>query len=389
MKTNALSLLFYLLTCFLPLRTAQAVSPPPDGLYPGQNVAEGGGGALFRLTYGRNNTALGFQALFSLTQGGENTATGSQALKNNLADGNTADGFQALLKNTQGTQNAAVGWRALLQNTTGNSNTATGYSALSANMAGDLNTANGVAALAGNYTGSANTADGYYALVSNSGNSNIALGAFAGSNLSTGDSNIDIGNPGVSPESNTIRIGVQGTHTKTFVAGISGSPIAGASVVVNSAGRLGTVASSARFKDDIKPMDKASEAILALKPVTFRYKKEIDPTGTSQFGLVAEDVEKINPDLVVRDPHGEAYTVRYEAVNAMLLNEFLKEHKTMQEQGATMMQQRKDFEAAIAQQQKQIEALTATVKEQAAQIEKVSARLELSKSEPQTVLNNQ
>ena len=136
-------------------------------------------------------------------------------------------------------------------------------------------------------------------------------------------------------------------------------------------------------------MKQASDTLFALKPVTFRYKEEIDPAGTSQFGLVAEDVEKVNPDLIVRDKEGKPYSVRYDQVNAMLLNEFLKEHKTVQEQGATITQQRKDFEAALAQQQEQIEALTATLKEQAAQIQKVSAQIEMSKFAPQIVVNNQ
>jgi trimeric autotransporter adhesin len=195
------------------------------------------------------------------------------------------------------------------------------------------------------------------------------LGVGAGQNLTTGIRNIDIGNAGVAGEANTIRIGEQGTQTKTFVAGISGSPITGTSVVVNNNGRLGTVASSQRFKDDIKPINKASEAIHALKPVTFRYKKEVDPEGIPQFGLVAEEVEKVNPDLVVRDKEGKPYTVRYEAVNAMLLNEFLKEHRKVEKLEAT------------------VEGLAATVKEQAAQIQKVSAQLETSKSAPQVVKN--
>ena len=170
-------------------------------------------------------------------------------------------------------------------------------------------------------------------------------------------------------EANKIRIGRQGTQNGTFIAGIFGVAVTGSQVVVNSNGKLGVAASSARFKEAIKPMDKASEAIFALKPVTFRYKKELDPDSIPQFGLVAEEVEKVNPDLVVRDAEGKVYTVRYEAVNAMLLNEFLKEHKTVQEQGAT-----------IARQQKQIEALTAG-------LQKVSAQLEASNSAPQVVNN--
>jgi predicted ribosome quality control (RQC) complex YloA/Tae2 family protein len=194
---------------------------------------------------------------------------------------------------------------------------------------------------------------------------------------------------GLAGESGSIRIGMSGTQTKTFIAGIRGSSIAGTSVVVNNFGRLGTVASSQRFKDDIKPMDKASQAILALKPVTFRYKHDIDPDGIPQFGLVAEEVEKVNPALVARDEQGKPYTVRYDAVNAMLLNEFLKEHRTVQElkstvakQEETILQQKKDFQAIASQQQKQIEALTAG-------LQKVSALVQMSRSAPQIVLNNQ
>jgi Chaperone of endosialidase len=172
-------------------------------------------------------------------------------------------------------------------------------------------------------------------------------------------------------ESNKIRIGTVGTHNATFVAGISGSAITGTAVVVNSNGRLGVAASSARFKEQIKPMDKASEAIHALKPVTFRYKKALDPDRIPQFGLVAEEVEKVNPDLVARDADGKVYTVRYEAVNAMLLNEFLKQHRKVEQQDAT-----------IAKQQKQIEALTAG-------LQKVSDQLEMRKPAPRTVLNDQ
>ena len=181
-------------------------------------------------------------------------------------------------------------------------------------------------------------AEGFEALANNtSGSSNIALGSNAGINLTTGSNNIDIGAPGVAAEANTIRIGKSGTQKKTFIAGIRGVTVAsGVGVIVGTTGQLGTVVSSARFKEAIKPMDKASEAILALKPVTFRYKEELDPDGIPQFGLVAEEVEKVNPDLVVRDEDGKVMTVRYEAVNAMLLNEFLKEHRNVAEQQSTI-----------------------------------------------------
>ena len=216
-----------------------------------------------------------------------------------------------------------------------------------------------------------------------SGSKNIAIGLAAGANLTTGNNNIDVGNNGVGGESNTIRIGTQGTQTATFIAGIRGTPITGGIPVgVNSSGQLGVAPSSQRFKQNIQPMDKVSEALFALKPVTFRYKKEIDPAGTPQLGLVAEEVEKVNPDLVARDDEGKPYTVRYDAVNAMLLNEFLKEHRKVQEQEATITELKKNFRATVAQ-------LTARRDEQAAQIQKVSAQLEVSKAAPQTALNDQ
>jgi hypothetical protein len=225
--------------------------------------------------------------------------------------------------------------RALRNATTANNNTATGSGALLNDTTGENNTATGLNALFRNTTGTNNTATGAGALFNNAtGSGNIALGVNAGVNVTTGDRNIDIGNAGVSGDAETIRIGVQGTQTRTFVAGISGSPITGTSVVVNINGRLGTVASSQRFKNDIKRMDKASEAILALKPVTFRYKEEIDPDGVPQFGLIAEQVEKVNPDLVVQDAEDKVTTVRYDAVNAMLLNEFLKEHRKVRNKAA-------------------------------------------------------
>src|SRR5262249_20855734 len=222
-------------------------------------------------------------------------------------------------------------------------------------------------------TGGYNTATGLAALLNNTtGNNNIAIGYAAGINLTTGSNNIDIGSAGAAGEATTIRIGTPEVHTATYIAGINGATVpGGVTVVVDADGHLGTNTSSARYKEAIKLMDKASEAILALKPVTFRYKNEFDSEDIPQFGLVAEQVEKVNPDLVARDKQGKPYPVRYEAVNAMLLNEFLKEHRKVEEQGAT-----------IVKQQKQIEALTAGLR-------KLSAQLELNKAAPQTVLNNQ
>jgi len=282
---------------------------------------------------------------------------------------NTAEGFGALFNLTSGIRNTAIGLNALFSNTDGFENTAVGRGALSLNTHGFENTAVGATALNDNQTGS----------------NNIALGIQAGLNLSTGDNNIDIGNKGVKAEASTIRIGTKEIQTATFIAGISGKTASGGvAVYVNANGKLGTTVSSARFKEQIKPMDKTSEAIHALKPVTFRYKEELDPEGIPQFGLVAEEVEKVNPDLVARDDQGKVYTVRYEAVNAMLLNEFLKEHRKVQEQEATIAQLKSTIaeqETIDANQQKQIEALTAG-------LQKVSAQVELQKPSRETVVNN-
>src|SRR6266853_3452747 len=367
-------LITFTLVCFALVRNIQAVNPAPDGGYPGFNTAEGTD-ALFSLTGGTENTALGADALYYNAGGIGNTAVGhSTLLSNTSGNDNTAIGALALFSNTLGNHNTASGDFALYSNTSGDDNTADGHFALFHNITGPRNTATGHGALFFNTTGAANTASGFNALLHNTaGSGNIALGASAGTNLRTGNKNIDIGNAGVTDESNTIRIGNVANQSATFIAGISGATVAGGvGVIVDSSGHLGTVVSSQRFKDSIKPMDKASEAILALKPVTFRYKPELDPEGIPQFGLVAEDVEKVNPDLVARDEHGKPYTVRYEAVNAMLLNEFLKEHRKVQEQEATITELKKDFRATVAQ-------LTTRLDEQAAQIQKVNAQLEASK----------
>jgi hypothetical protein len=272
----------------------------------------------------------------------------------------------ALSRNTTGGANTATGTAALATNTTGNNNTATGLDALFVNKTGNNNTAVGSDALFFNRHGSNNTALGQKALYKNTtGSNNIALGKFAGAHVTTGINNIDVGNSGVGGESNTIRIGTTGTQTNAYIAGVSGVTVAdGVAVVIDANGQLGTSTSSARYKEAIKPMDNASEAIHALHPVTFRYKQELDPDGIPQFGLVAEEVAKVNPALVARDDQGKVYTVRHEAVNAMLLNEFLKEHRKVQ---------------AL---EKQVEKLTAG-------LQKVSAQLEASKPVPQIVLNTQ
>jgi uncharacterized coiled-coil protein SlyX len=293
---------------------------------------------------------------------------------NTAGHNNTAVGSGALTTNTEGFENTAIGDSALSDNTTGFSNTATGISALASNTDGGLNTAMGNEALFRNTTGGQNTAVGNGAGSNiTTGNGNVAVGVHAGTNVTTADDVICIGHPG------------RDVSHSCFIENIFGVTSGGVGVFINSFGRLGTMTSSKRFKEEIKPMNQASEALFALKPVTFHYKKEIDPEGTSQFGLVAEDVFNVNPDLVVRDKDGKPYSVRYEQVNAMLLNEFLKEHRQVREQRATIAQLKSAVERqeiANARQQKQIEALTAG-------LQKVSAQLEMSKPAPQTVLNNQ
>jgi hypothetical protein len=318
MKTTIRSFLaFFCLAAIGP--KAQAVVPAPDGGYPGGNTAEGQNALLSR-TIGNYNTAVGFFSLKGLTFAEFNTGIGAGTLFFNNAHQNTATGAGALL------------------------NTVTGHS---------------------------NTASGAFALFNNtSGDSNIALGNGAGLLLTTGNFNIDIGNPGLAGESSTIRIG-NNQQTRTFITGIRGVTTGNANavpVLIDSLGQLGTLSSSCRFKKGIKPMEKASEAILALEPVTFQYKN--DKTNTPQYGLIAEQVAEISPDLVVRDDNSEIYTVRYDAVNAMLLNEFLKERRKNVEQ-----------QAIITRLEKRIEALAAGLQE-------VNAQLELSKSAPKTVLNN-
>jgi len=406
------------LACFALSPRVQAVVPAPDGGYGPPNygvcnTAEGNG-ALFSLTTGVQNTAIGCNALSTNTSGENNTATGRDALGyNTTASGNTATGseallgkfngstgsyntangasalysnstgnyntatcFQALLSNTIGLDNTAMGVQALYSNTTGISNTATGLNALFRNTTGSNNTANGYLALQNNTTGVSNTANGFQALYHNTGSNNTGLGYNAGGNLTTGNGNVCIG-AGV--------LGVAGESNTTRIRNVYTSMTSGRAVYVNASNKIGTLMSSRRFKEEIKLMDKASETILALKPVTFRYKKEIEPNGAIMFGLIAEEVEKVDPSLVTRNDKGEVETVRYEAVNAMLLNEFLKEHRKVedyhrevQKQEATIAQLKQDFQSRLADQQKQIEALTVD-------LQKVSEQI--SRPVPQVVNN--
>jgi len=367
---RAFLLIPFVLGCFALSPHARAVCQ--EGCLTNQNTVLGGDALLN--TTGNDNTAIGFNALLSNTSGSFNTSTGMDSLYSNTSgSSNTATGFQALYLNNGG-GNTATGIFAMYNNTTGGSNCAFGVRALDSNTAANNNTAVGTLALVNNTVGS----------------NNIALGYFAGEHIKTGSNNIEIGNRGLAADSHTIRIGAQEIHNSTYIGGISGATVAdGVGVVIDSNGHLGTITSSARYKEAIKPMDKASEAILALKPVTFRYKPELDPEGIPQFGLVAEEVEKVNPDLVARDADGKAYTVRYEAVNAMLLNEFLKEHRKGQDLESKFAAQQKNFESqqklfetTAAQQQKEIAALTA-------QIQKVTDQLALSKVAPPLVAESQ
>jgi hypothetical protein len=464
------------LLCFGLLPRVQAVVPAPDGGYPGFNTAEGQK-ALFSLTTGQANTAVGWFSLWS-NDGSFNTATGAGALLFNTADGNTAFGTAALLFNTVGVNNAAVGAAALLNNTEGNENTATSSSALLSNTTGGFNTANGAFALFSNteggnntatgsgalfgntigngntatgsgalrvnttgasntaigvralfinnadnntatgYTallnntdGVDNTATGYQALLSNTtgsqntavgagalasaddsidnvavgfgalsdanGGDCIALGAFAGSNVTTAFNVIAIGHSGLNVDDTTWIDNIYGVTTQ------SGTTLP---VVVSNQGQLGTASSSRRFKKEVKPMDNASEAVLALKPVTFQYKT--DNTSTPQFGLIAEDVAAVDPNLVVRDENGEIYTVRYDAVNAMLLNEFLKEHRKVEEQNGRLENQAHKIQeqgVTIAELKKAMETVVARLKEQDSKIQRVSNQLEINRPGPQVV----
>jgi trimeric autotransporter adhesin len=326
-----------------------------------------GANSLFFNKDGSSNNALGESALYNNIHGVLNTAIGDLALTNNdvtgnsLGNVNTAVGAGALFSNTDGDSNNAVGVDALGSNTTGSFNQAMGAFAMESNQDGVGNVAIGDSAFFNNVSGSFNTVIGFVAGGGVEGDENIYLGA-------------TVSLPGGGSESGTIRIGDPSAVSACYIAGIVGQTATGGSqVFIDANGKLGTLTSSVRFKDDIKPMDKASESILSLRPVTFRYKKGIDAKGIPQFGLVAEDVAKVNPNLVINDRDGKPYTVRYEAVNAMLLNEFLKEHRKVG-------QLTKDFESKLALQQKQIEAL-------AAGLEKVSAQLEASKPAPQVVNN--
>jgi trimeric autotransporter adhesin len=320
---------------------------------------------------GQLNTAIGVRSMENNTSGLNNTAVGWASMNHNTTGSNNAAvGLNSLAFITTGSSNSVMGAWAAVYNTSGSDLAVLGYQALYNNLTGNGNTAVGSNALFNNQEGGSNTAVGNLALSGNySGSNNVALGASAGVNV-TGGNNIEIGNPGVADESGVMRLGTEGAQTATYIAGIRTSPLAVATGIgITADGQLGVRASSARFKEAIKPMEKVSEAILALRPVTFRYKKQLDPKATPQFGLVAEEVAKVDPDLVARDAAGKPFTVRYDEVNAMLLNEFLKEHRKVEAQGA------------------EIAELRAALKEQAEQLHKVSERLNSAALPPRLVEN--
>ena len=442
-------LLLLPLVCFGLAPMAKAVGPDTDGSIPGSNNGEGVGVLVSRTT-GIWNTGTGFEALNHLTSGQQNTATGLRALNNDINGGyntatgvlslfsntsgffnsatgayslannttglhNTANGYAALYRNADGTDNTAAGFAALYHNTTaafncafgeqalfnnlkawtnnafgvqalfnnltGETNNAFGTGALFANTEGESNNAFGHLALENNVDGIWNNAFGFNALDSNvSGSFNTAIGDSAGLDID-GDGNVCIGEGvfGESGANDSTYIRNVNTTAQPIVAGVDG-------VTVDlTTGRLGHGVSSQRYKEQIKPMDKASEMLFSLKPVTYRYKKEIDPKQTLDFGLIAEEVAKVSPELAIRDAKGQVSNVRYNAINAMLLNEFLKEHQQVAEQQATIA----ELKSTVAQQQKGMDVLTAQLKEQATQIQKVSAQIEMSRPVPKVVLNNQ
>jgi hypothetical protein len=340
---------------------AFAITPVPDGAYPGWNTAEGSG-ALFSVNGGTFNTAIGGRALFLNYLGTANTAVGAFALAGNInGSENVAVGQGALRTNAFSGGAVAVGYQALYNNTDGDIAQAFGYQALFHQKDGNWNNGFGGGALFNNVHGSYNTAIG------------DAAGYFI-----MGSGNIDIGAEvyGSGGESGVIRIGdgVHSGYNACYIQGIHDSSENDTAVYVGSDGHVGTLVSSRRYKEQIKPMGKTSEAIFALKPVTFSYKS--DAKKTPRFGLIAEDVAQVDANLVVRDKSGEATSVRYEQVNAMLLNEFLKEHRKVEE-----------LEKAKAREQREIAELREQVKAQAAAIQNVNDQLQLGRPSPRVVNN--
>ncbi len=405
-KLKLTRLIVPLLVCLGLAPMAQAVNPPPDGGYPGFNTAEGDF-ALFSLTTGQFNTAIGFNALRSNTTGNHNVAfglntllfnttgtgnmgVGGGCLRSNLTgNNNTAVGYQAMSANTV-SDNSAIGYQALFHNMTGTGNVANGFQAAFANAGGSYNTANGWLALPGNTSGIWNVADGAFALGNNdTGSYNVAVGVQAGLGITSGDRNTCLGTTtcgGTTTADNVVCVGWgaagENISDRAYIPNIgqfaqaSGGGVEFVTVRLTD-GKLGHSLSSRRYKEDIKSMGDASELIYKLKPVSFRYKKTPEQQSDNlDYGLIAEDVAEIDPQLAIRNGKGQIESLRYLAVYNMMLNEFLKEHRKVEAQQAT-----------IAELKSTMDVLTAQLKEQAAQIQKVSAQLETSKPAPHVVVN--
>ena len=377
----------FTLVCFGLCQQAQSATDTPDpGPLTVSNTADGQG-ALSSLTTGLYNSAFGFLSVLSVSDANFDTGVGAGALLVDNGGTNTAVGAGALFSNTTGADNNAVGVFALFTNVSGFFDNAVGHGALQSNVDGSQNNALGDLALFSNTSGGTNTAVGDDALFSvTEGSGNTGVGDEAGNGITTGSNNTCIGagaGVGIDIGSDIIAIGTPAAGIfanfgpTCFIGGINeptGDPGSTVAVLIDSNNNLGTSASTRRVKHDIKPMDKASEVILALKPVSFKY--NYDVKNTPCFGLVAEDVAEVDRDLVVLDKEGRPKTVRYDQVNAMLLNEFLKEHKKVEEQQASISQLKGEMQTMVAQ-----------LKEQAAQIQKVSAQLEVNKPAPQVVAN--
>ncbi len=366
------------------------------------NIAIGFAALQFTTT-GSDNTANGSAALYSNTTGYDNTAIGANALYlNTTGYDNTANGYLALATNTTGYYNTATGYYALYGSplgSTGSGNTANGYEALYSNTTGWYNIASGLDALYSNTSGSANIASGLYALYYNTtgyyniasglealfnnttGSNNVALGYLAGANLTTGSNNIDIGNAGGAGEGGVIRLGTKGTHTATYIAGINGvTASGGVAVYINANGQLGTLPSSKRFKREIHAMGQASARLMQLRPVTFRYKQAAeDGTHPLQYGLIAEEVAKVYPDLVQYDQAGKPLAVYYHLLTPMLLNELQKAHRQAQAQRSEIAILR----AALHKQGSELAALKQAQRQQLHTLAKLTALVETYRNKAQ------
>jgi hypothetical protein len=327
-----------------------------NGYFGGQKSPNGDTvvGELAGGDIGSNNTALGSTALRSAS-GSQNTAVGAEALTAASGSGNAAMGYAALAFNSTGFANTGVGEAALYINSTGSSNTAVGNSALFNNQTAWSNTAVGTNALTNDTTGSYNTALGAQAgLTISTGDHNIAIGFGASYDTATGSYNIEIGNRGQSSDTNVIRIGDPVNHTSAYIAGIANTVVAGSAVVIDPAtGQLGTVQSSARYKEGVREMADTSGGLMRLRPVVFHYKQAmIDGSKPAQYGLIAEEVAKVYPELVVFGKNGEVESVQYQELPAMLLNEVQKQHRVIQQQEQMIQSLRDDltaFEAFVKQ----------------------------------------